>query len=72
MTQQAATTRHPICMADPLVALSWRLRLKCSEQELLAAIDAVGNEPDRICAYFHRSVPQKISRFFRRLMPKKV
>ena len=57
-----------ICLADPLVALTWRRELNCTELQLRTAVYAVGSDPDLIRSHFRRSVPEKISMGLRQLL----
>lgn len=71
MTMPIPQRSHRICLADPLVALTWRRELNCTEFELRTAVYAVGSDPGRIRAHFRRSVPEKISMHLRQLLEMK-
>lgn len=72
MTTPIPKRSNRICLADPLVALTWRRELNCTELELRTAVYAVGSDPDRIRAHFHRSIPEKISLALRRVLEGKL
>ena len=61
-----------ICLADPLVALTWRRELNCTELELRTAVYAVGSDPDQIRSHFRRSIPEKVSMRLRRILEGKL
>ena len=72
MTTSIPKRSNRICLADPLVALTWRRELDCTELELRTAVYAVGSDPDLIRAHFRRSIPQKISLALRQILEGKL
>ena len=61
------SSKDRIELCQPSEVVYWCDLLRCTEQELRAAVYAVGGQPEQVTAYFDRSFRQKLVNTWHRM-----